>query len=537
MLLFVFLCGTARADAQVVRGTVRDAESRATLQGVFVMLIDSAGQMRGGVLTDARGHYAVRAPVTGTYTLRADLIGHQSATTARVVLSSEATSTVDIDVNVAAIALAPVEVAARNRCIARPRSGHRTAQLWEEARKALTVARWVENQKQIQFTARTYSRRLDAHTMQVKSENARHDISRNLPYAAIDADTLARYGFVRNDGAGFVFYGPDAEVLLSTTFLDGHCFHSVEGAGATRGMVGLGFRPTADSRLPDIEGVLWLDRSTLELRHIEYRYTNFGREPRMRDSGGRTEFVRLRSGAWIVSKWHIRIPTLVAATVERGQYRVVSLQEEGGEVLSVREEGATQTLTRDGVIRGTVYDSVGGAMLGGALVYLSGTSHQARTDEAGRFEIRGVPPGTYTVGFSHGVLDSMPALPTPQRVEVQQLQEAMVALAIRSVPAQLAEKCPVYQRGVPPNVSAGVLFGHVRNQRASGIANALVSVHFRRYASAVTRTDETGYFIICGVPADDPLEVRVSRADEVEARAQLRISGRPYRRHDFIIKD
>ena len=312
------LCCATEASAQVVRGTVRDAESGSGLQGVFVMLLDSAGAMRGGVLTDVKGNFATRAPLSGTFTLRAERIGHQSATSGPVVLAAAETRTVDMTVSVAAIALAPVEVETQNRCSARPRSGARTAQLWEEVRKALAVARWVENQKQVQFATRTYVRELDARTMHVKSEGVRHDVSRRLPYAAIPADTLARYGFVRNAGAGFVFYGPDAEVLLSPAFLDGHCFRSVEGGDDNRGLVGLGFRPTAFSKLPDIEGVLWLDRATLELRHIEYRYTNVEREYRVRDTGGRTEFLRLKSGAWIVSKWHIRMPTVVSPCTRSG---------------------------------------------------------------------------------------------------------------------------------------------------------------------------------------------------------------------------
>jgi hypothetical protein len=554
-LIVLALFGVAAdAAAQVVRGTVRDAETGAPLQGVFVMLVDSAGQMRGGVLTNAQGTYATRAPLAGTFTLRAERIGHQSANSTPVVLSATEAQTVDITVKVMAIALAPVEVSSRNRCIARPRTGQRTAQLWEEARKALTVARWVENQKQIQFSARTYVRELEAGTMRVKSEGVRHNVSRSLPYAAIPADSLARHGFVRNEGGGYVFYGPDADVLLSSAFLNSHCFHSLDGSGATQGMVGLGFRPTTDSRLPDIEGVLWLDRKTLELRHIEYRYTNLGAEYRVKESGGgRTEFLRLKSGAWVVSKWHIRMPTVVASPLERGEFRVIALQEEGGEVLSVSDAESAQTLTHDGIVKGIVYDSVAGSPLADALVYLSGTSYQAKTDKAGRFEITGVPAGKYTVGFSHAVLDSMPTFPDARTIDVRQLESATVDLGTKSVLSQLAAKCPGYRRGLPMDSAGGVIFGHVRNERASAIANAEVIVSWKRYkrgpanrsgvpyaehsTRAIARTDGTGFYVLCDVPLERPLEVRVSRSDEPATRVPMEIIGRPYRRLDFTLKD
>jgi hypothetical protein len=527
--LLIGACAASDATAQVVRGTVRDNESGAALQGVFVMLLDSTAQMRGAVLTDDKGVFAMRAPFAGTFTLRAERIGHQAASSTPVVLSPDEARTVDFSVTVAAIALAPVEVETRTRCIARPRSGQRTAQLWEEARKALTVARWVESQKSVQFSARTYTREMDVMTRQVRSEGVRHDVTRSLPYAAVDADTLARYGFVRNEGAGMVFYGPDADVLLSQAFLDGHCFHSVEGSGENQGMIGLGFRPTLGSSVPDIEGVLWLDRSTLELRHIEYRYTNVDRAYRGRETGGRTEFLRLKSGAWIVSKWYIRMPTVIASGFERGEYRVVSLFEEGGEVLRVQDESSEQTLTHDGTINGAVYDSVAGRPLAGALVYLSGTSHQATTDENGRYEIRGVAAGRYTISFSHAALDSMPLPPEPRTLEVRQLEPSTADLAIKPAAGQLTELCAGYR-------GHGVVFGFVRNDRASGVADAAVTMQAGTLR-AVARSDAAGSYFICNVPLDAPFTVQAARSEQRSPMVPLRITRLPFRRLDLTLKD
>ncbi len=523
--ILVAAASAAELHGQIARGTVRDAESGASLQGVFVMLLDSAQQMRGGVLTDERGFFAMRAPLAGTFTLRAERIGHESMTSQPILLSADEARSVDLQVSVAAIALAPVEVSTRNRCIARPLTGERTAQLWEEARKALTVARWLKTENRIQFQSRAYVRELDAQTMLVKSEGIRHEISRNLPYAAINADTLARYGFVRDEGGSLVFYGPDAEVLLSQVFLDGHCFHSVEGSGVTRGMVGLGFKPVAESKLPDVDGVLWLDRQTFELRHIDYRYTNLMREHRVKGTGGRTEFVRLKSGAWIVSRWYIRMPTVVASTMVQGEFRLVSLQEEGGEVLSIREQGPAQSLAHDGVLRGALYDSVRGGPLRSATVYLSGTAHYGVTNEAGRFEVKAVPAGRYTVTFTHPSLDSLPALPEPKNVSVATGDTVHIELAIRPLAELIARRCGRVSEGA-------VLFGQVRNARGSAVANAIVRVGGIGY-----KTGADGEYTLCGLPLGRQHNVRVLIADEVVAESQVNIPGLPAQRFDFNLKD
>ena len=142
--LCLALCSSTSALSQIVRGTVVDESTNAPLPGVFVVLLDSLGRMRTGTLTDQKGFYAMRAPSAGPFTLRAERIGHRSVSTPPFALNTTQAHTVDSRVAVAAIALAPIEVSAgAKRCEARGEQGRRTAQLWEEARKALTVTQWV----------------------------------------------------------------------------------------------------------------------------------------------------------------------------------------------------------------------------------------------------------------------------------------------------------------------------------------------------------------------------------------------------------
>jgi hypothetical protein len=531
MLVLVQL-GTA--NAQVVRGTIIDTETSAPLRGVFVVLLDSAGHARGGVLTDEKGVYALPAQLTGTFTLRAERIGHKSSISSPFVLTAGQTATVDMRVAVAPIELAPLGVEATNRCIRRPRQGQRTAQLWEEVRKALSVARWAEQRRAVQFQTRSYVRELDATTLFVRRETQRHDITGRRPYAAADVDTLVRYGFVRNEGAGKVYYGPDAELLLSDVFLDHHCFHTIVGAKEQSGMIGLAFQPAMGSKLPDIAGALWLDARTLELNFIEFRYVNLEPEYRVRGTGGRTEFRRLNSGVWIVSGWYIRMP-VVASSGHGGAPRVVGIEEEGGEVVSIHDLHATQRLSRDGAVIGVVFDSLGKHPLAQATVYLSGTAYRTVTDQAGRFTITNVPPGRYLAAFTHAALDSVPALPEARAVDVAALETARIDLGLPRESALLANACPDSSQ---LRSGRGLVFGYVRDARNNLVSDATISLlPANTQKPLTTDTDAGGYYILCGAPLQTKLQLRATRGDRASERLTATIDARRFRRIDLVLPD
>jgi hypothetical protein len=536
LVLLVTFGAAAELSAQIVRGTVRDAESGAPLAGVFVVLLDSLDHTRGGVLTGENGRFALRASWPGTYRLRAERIGHQSTLSQPVVLTEAAASVVDLRAAVAAVELAAVEVAGDSRCTMRPRTGARTAQLWEEVRKALSVARWVQSQKTIEFESVSWLRNFKMPSMAVVAESLTHRVSTTLPYAAIPAGTLTRFGFVQQDLGDAVFYGPDADVLLSEEFLQSHCFESVEGRGVHANQVGLTFKPIEGNKLPDIAGTLWLDAGTLELRHIEYSYVNLA-DPMREGAGGRTDFRRLPTGAWIVSNWHIRVPATVE--FERGRMTVLEMRETGGLVTAVRKPTQHENLARAGVISGLVHDSVRGRPLADALVYLSGTTHRAQTDTAGRFAISGVPEGAYSLAFTHPVLDSMPALPLPREVRVAALDTTAADLGTSSFATQLALCCG--------GKAGGVLFGYVRDTDGT-VSNALVSATFQRNPKAggdprveqtirlEVRTDASGQYLFCGLPFDSPVQLRAARRDEPPVRATASVHPLPYHRVDLQLR-
>jgi hypothetical protein len=175
--------------------------------------------------------------------------------------------------------------------------------------------------------------------------------------------------------------------------------------------------------------VLWVDRATRELSHMEYRYVNLEPGAGSDKLGGRVEFGRSPGGGWIVQRWWVRMPAMSVdqsmravgnadMAVER-RARLSGIREQGGEVSGVFSADGTP-LERAPVrlaVTGRVADHTG-APLPGAHVFISGTSHEAVADSLGEFVIPGLPAGEYTVSFAHPRLEALEVIPPQQRVAV-----------------------------------------------------------------------------------------------------------------------
>ena len=120
---------------------------------------------------------------------------------------------------------------------------------------------------------------------------------------------LKNAGYVLgNISDGWYYYAPDETVLLSEAFASTHCFRVVRDK-KRRGQIGMSFEPVAGRKLSEIQGVLWLDENSSELREILFRFVNVDIVSEF-DAGGRTHFRRMPSGAWLVDDWSLRFPKL-----------------------------------------------------------------------------------------------------------------------------------------------------------------------------------------------------------------------------------
>ena len=110
-------------------------------------------------------------------------------------------------------------------------------------------------------------------------------------------------------------------------------------------------------------------------------------------------------------------------------------------IMSGGVQGQGAPTARGGVIHGTVYDSIAGAPLAGAAVFLWNTSHRAVSDSEGRFRIAGVPPGTYSIVFYHERLGSLGISPGPTSVTLAESDTLDVALATPSMLTVASAQC------------------------------------------------------------------------------------------------
>jgi hypothetical protein len=516
----------ARAVPMTVRGRIVDAATGSPLNGVFVSISDADGVRRAGVLTNADGWYIARVPSQAAYVVRAEIIGYGSAERNAFVDESGVVLD-DIRLQQTAIALASIEVEASDGVCRMPREiGAATHQLWEEVRKALTVAAWGERDAGVAFQVVQYEHTKDLISGEVM-RGLPHDrrvlsgVGRT-PFVTAAADELATLGYVRRMPTGYTYYGLDAAILLSQSFAETHCFRLRLGPRNSE-LVGLAFEPVPGRTAPDVAGVLWLDRRSMELQHLEYEYTrhlSVGEAPPDL-FGGRTEFQRLPNGAWIVSDWWIRMPqggpparmaglSVLgrAPRLQRLRAAGLSIREEGGAVRYLAIGSAPEAEIAVGVISGIVYDSTRMRPLRGATVFIEGVPQPARADASGRFRFGGLPPGEYRIGFFHAYTDSIAIALTTRHVQTVPGSTSQVMLA---VPADAA--CPLQPPPLPGDAAGAAtvaLVGFVLDRRGTPAPGASVNATWGAANTAIV-SDHNARYIICGIPAGSTVRINSGR--------------------------
>jgi hypothetical protein len=323
----LLLLGARPGAGQNIRGTLVEAGTYQPIPGSFIVLQDYAGLAVSTTLTGSAGTWLLRAPRAGTYRVRADRIGYASSTSEPFTVAEGKAIMYRLVVAVAPIGLSELAVeAAGGKCEVMREESLAIYRVWEEARKALAAIVWTGQQPYYRFDAVHFQRMLDVKGVPTNAEEyeevrffGRH------PFRSIPTRDLILGGFVQRIAGSMQYYGPDADVMLSSDFLRRHCFHLVN-TDETE-LVGLDFEPVNGGRVTDISGTLWLDGESSELRRLDFRYENLDLHVDTKRLGGTVEFARLPSGAWIVQHWAIRVPV-----IEMGPPRTSS----GGRVLPRR---------------------------------------------------------------------------------------------------------------------------------------------------------------------------------------------------------
>ncbi|WP_420126553.1 carboxypeptidase-like regulatory domain-containing protein [Longimicrobium sp.] len=310
-LLPLLLCALALASpagAQAVSGRFVDQDGT-PIPSARVTLQAESGAAVHAVLTGADGQFSLRAPAAGRYLLRAERIGYAATVSAPMTLAAGETATQRLVAAGQRVMLESVVVSAQPRCSIRPGDAEETAAVWGEVRKALDVVSATSGETRAQFAVELFERQLDATSGSV-TEDTRRRVQgmAQKPFVTVDPERLSTTGFVERTRDGYLYAAPDADVLLSDLFLEGHCFRLRSAGAPAAGLIGLAFEPVRGRRVSDVQGVLWVDRASAELRLMEFEYTRPPVRGRAGVPGGRMEFQRLPDGRWITSAWVIRMP-------------------------------------------------------------------------------------------------------------------------------------------------------------------------------------------------------------------------------------
>ena len=509
------------ATAQTVVGRVLDGGTGQPVAGAFVVLQDQRGDRVTGVLSAPDGGFVLRAPEAGEYDLVAQMIGYTTGREDRLLLEEDGRVARTLELHPRALALEGIRAQTDQRCVRRPGAGPGTARLWAEARKALEVASWSVSAP-LHYQVLRFRRTLEPRTLRVvdRSEVESRGWFRRSPYVSLPAEELEREGYVQPaEDDQLDYYAPDADVLLSASFLDSHCFSMRPSPPDEPGLVGLAFQPVPGRDRPDIRGVLWLDQATSELRRLDFTYVRlpFGDGMEWDPVGGTVHFQRLDTGIWIVREWHLRMPIVARSD---GELVLARLEEVGAEVRRMRGgTGPTAGDTAGAALFGTVTDAVTGHPLGGARVEVRSGGRAVAIVEAdadGAYRIRGLPDGRYRVAFEHSDLAILGLPVAPRTVELMAGWAIRLPLSLRLVPDQAVEVCAASGWPGAEGSAAVLLHGRVRGAGGDPVPGALVSLlgaggRLQRQVVA----DSAGSYRLCVAPVPGPVRVAAARPEAV----------------------
>jgi hypothetical protein len=541
-------------EAQSIRGVVAD-RADAPVNGVVVLMLDSSSAVVSRALTNESGEFRVAARAPGVYRLRSMRIGYRPTVSPPIVLAAGGDVTQRLVLDDIPFSLETVRVSSRSSCSIRADTAATTFGVWEQVRAALNAAKLTAGDRTLTARVVGYSRGLEgSRRNRVLWQSAR--VTEGLttrPYRAISADSLSRIGYVMADVTGATsYFAPDLDVLLSDRFIDEHCLRIV--SIPNQDYFSILFEPTRErARIPEIKGVVFIDRKTSQLQRLTFEYVNLPPDKNLGDPGGEVEFVRLKNGAWMIARWNIRMPLVegrappqtvadaVSGLNQRVQYVVREMVHEGGMLTFVRRGADTLWSQRPLDLAGIVRDQTSEEPVPGTIVALRGTNQSDTTDAEGRFAVPDVLPGEYAVDIRTPALASAGAVHSETFVLVDSTT-TLTALVPR------AEQFLMSACGGEPTPRTGIIAGSVRVPGDTSAPRNIRVVgewdHFMKMGSEIigqrrlldVRTDAHGAFRLCNVPENTAISLTAETEKAASVPLEVRIiPGQRYLMTDVVL--
>jgi hypothetical protein len=526
--------------AQQLRGVVRDSALAAPLPGAVVTLLDSAGGPVARTISDAAGRFVVASLGRGVR-LRAVRIGYRP----RDLTLAPGTDTLEI----AMIRLPPILAAVRvtdSELCPRANANGAALDLWEQAKAGLLATVVARETNPAKMRSLTYDRATTSTDERVTQQTAQISTAySNRPFvAAADASVFARVGFMREDASGRLYTAPDADVLLDDAFAATHCFHIQAADDQHPGQIGLAFTPARGrDGLVDVNGVIWIDRLTPQLRSLDFRYTGLEPAATRVGSGGHVEFHAMQNGVAFIVRWRLRLATLVSdgrrkdfapglpgSRADRTELRAAELRESGGIVLDAAWPDGIVWHDSTGGLSGRVVQRRSGLSIAGAVVGFAGTDMRVSTAADGTFELAPVVPGRYTVDVTDTTLADF-ASPRSTRSVVDVTHGRFTSLRVELPPLADVIRDLCRDQQMPRGTS--MIVGRVRlttGEHPVGSVVARWQANFNNGSSVTVENDvaralavngttqqidldDQGHFVVCGVARGRPIHLRYAEKE------------------------
>lgn len=516
--------------AQSVRGTVTRVGT--PIPGVVVQLLDSTSTIVSRMLSDERGMYRLRAPRGGTYRLATRRIGFVPSISRPFVLVDGEITEQPLPLDGIAISLDTVRVkSVRGACGKTDVAAAEVRAVWEQARTSLMATEASLSGRAISAALLNYQRTRNADGTHVLQSLEMLEVdSVAQPWVSQSFDELERIGYVQNGKESTAYRAPGLDVLISDAFSAKHCFRVVYPADTTR--IALSFEPAKPRKgISELTGVLSLDRRTAELRSLDFGYTNIGALLDEAGAGGRMEFVALRDGSWAISRWNIRMPIVGLGQLinrSRSSLAITSTEIGGGDLLVARRGADTLWARALPPVVGVLTDSATGAAITGARLRLKDSDREGLTDATGRFSLRNVLPGDYTVLINTPSLDSLGALTAVPLLVADTV--ATLAVKVPNARRVLPLVCSVPSDSLAKRSTYGVLRGMVSPPGDSLLSEpAELIVQWRDSVTRTARTqrgrtDDEGRYRLCDVPVGIALDVRAEAQSLTSGSTSIQLS-------------
>jgi hypothetical protein len=509
---------SASARAQIIVVNLHESASGAAIPGAVVRLMQQDRAVNQA-LTNASGRAGLQTLGPGRYRVRVSRIGYSPVFSDFIDVAAGETKTIDVAMPMVSITLPAVAVQTESQCGNKVADNDLAGAIWEQVRTALTANVVTTRERETPIHVREFRRELTKDA-DLKSEVITRDTTvRGAPYASPNAKTLVDEGYAVLVNEEMTFSAPDADLFLSDEFATTHCFRAV--AGPTDSIVGLAFEPVPRRRQSDVRGTLWINRVTSELRFIEFAYVNIPVQLRELGLGGRVDFKRLASGAWIVSYWHIRMPEM-ADPPPTYRLKVQTVPHLAGYVeVGGRAEATMGIQALRAIVRGTVFDSTTMRPMPAVTVRVIGEADSVLTDSAGRYALVTTKGGPQTVAALH------PKLGLVDQSNVRDLMLSLGATTDADFAVPTAQRMA---RGLCGGTPASGIIG-----QASAVGPPTEGLDIRVIWGKEGKTDEQraqsgpkGLFVFCDLPIDTPLRVQVLTGASVSVEREALLKQNQY---------